>query len=83
MMEDLIFTFFDKERESWTRWKSKYVKMEKVFAKNLYSAIIAIRHNIDWVNKGAKPPVDRLAFYKLMMCWEFEPFHQHLRVETT
>ena len=51
-----------------------------MFAKNLYDAIVAIRQNIDWHNKGAKPPVDRLMFYKLMVSWEFEPFNQHLRL---
>ena len=76
---NLIFTFFDKERENWTRWKSRYARMEKVFARNLFNAIIAIRHNIDWFNAGAKPPVDRLTFDKVMLCWGFEPFHQHLK----
>ena len=28
-MVNLIFTFFDKERENWTRWKSRYARMEK------------------------------------------------------
>ena len=62
LMVDLIFTFFDKGRENWTRWKSKYTRIEKVFAENLFNAIIAVRHNIDWVHKGAKPPVDHLTF---------------------
>ena len=62
MIVDLIFTFFDKERENWTRWKHRYSRMEKNFAKNLYNAIIAIKMNIDWHNKGAKPPVDRIIF---------------------
>ena len=78
-MVDLIFTFFDKERENWTCWKSRYARMEKVFARNLFNAIIAVRHNIDWFSAGARPPVDRLTFDKLMLCWGFEPFHQHLK----
>ena len=78
-MVNLIFTFFDKERENWTRWKSRYARMEKVFARNLFNAIIAIRVNLDWFSAGAKPPVDRITFTQLMMCWGFEPFHQHLK----
>ena len=29
MIIDLIFTFFDKERENWTRWKYKYTRLLK------------------------------------------------------
>ena len=78
VMIDLIFTFLDLERENWTRWKHRYSRMEKNFAKNLYNAIIGVRCNINWNNKGAKPPIDRKSFYKLMLCWGFEPFHEHL-----
>ena len=78
VMIDLIFTFFDKERENWTRWKDKYCRMERNFAKNLYNAIIAVKYNIDWYDKGAKPPVDRITFLKLMNCWLWEPFRNHL-----
>ena len=74
----LIFTFFDQERENWTRWKHKYCTMEKNFAKNLFNAIVAVKYNIDFYNKGAKLPVDRITFYKLMMCWQSEPFRDHL-----
>ena len=52
--------------------------MERNFAKNLYNAIIPIKHNIDWYDKGAKPPVDCITFKKLMNCWQFEPFSNHL-----
>ena len=79
LMVDLIFTFFDKERENWTRWKSRYTRMEKVFPRNLFNAILAVWHNIDWFNAGARPAVDRLTFDKLIMCWGFKPFHQHLK----
>ena len=65
-------------RENWTQWKDKYRRMERNFAKNLYNAIIAVNKNIDWYNKGANPPVDRKTFYKLMLCWMFEPFRNHL-----
>ena len=77
-MIDLIYTFFDHERENWTQWKDKHRRMERNFAKNLYNAIIAVNKNIDWYNKGANPPVDRKTFYKLMLCWMFEPFRNHL-----
>ena len=74
----LIFTFFNQERENWTRWKHKYCKMEKNFAKNLFNAIVAVKYNTDFYNKGAKPPIDRITFYKLMSCWESAPFRVHL-----
>ena len=79
VMIDLIFMFLDQERENWTWWKHRYSRMEKNFAKNLYNATIAVRYNINWHNKGAKPPIDRKSFYKLMLWWRFEPFHRHLR----
>ena len=78
VMIDLIFTFFDQERENWTRWKDKYCRMERNFAKNLYNAITAVKYNFDWYDKGAKPPVDRITFNKLMNCWLCEPFRNHL-----
>ena len=74
---ELIYTFFDQERENWTRFKHRYMRMERNMAMNLYNAICAVKLNIDW-REGAKPPIDRNSFYKLMLCWEFEPFYQHL-----
>lgn len=77
MVIDLIHTF-DKERENWTRFKRWYMRMEKNMARTLLNVICAVKLNIDFHNKGAKPPIDRTSFYKLMLCWEFKPFHQHL-----
>ena len=77
MVIDLIHTF-DKERENWTRFKHWYMRMEKNMARTLFNVICAVKLNIDFHNKGAKPPIDRTSFYKLMLCWEFKPFHQHL-----
>ena len=65
-MIDLIFPFFDKESENWTRLKHRYNRMEKNFARTLYNAIIAVKNNIDFYTVGAKPPVDRITFYKLL-----------------
>ena len=76
VMINLIFTFFDQERENWMRWKHR---TQKNFARNLYNAIIVVKYNINWYEKGSQPPVDCISFYKLMLCWEFEPFHEHLR----
>ena len=77
MMIELIYTFFDKERENWTWFKHRYARMERNMAMNLYNVICAVKLNID-LREGAKPPIDRHSFYKLMLCWEFEPFYQHL-----
>ena len=45
--------------------------------RNLYNSLICVKkNNIVW-ERGAKPPVDRLTFYRLMVCWGFEPFHEH------
>ena len=77
MVIELIYTFFDQERENWTRFKHRYMRMEKNMARNLYNVICAVKLNIDW-REGGKPPIDRRSFYKLMLCWEFEPFYKHL-----
>ena len=77
MVIDLIFTFFDKERENWTRWKHRYARMEKNFARTLFNVICAVKLNTDF-SVGAKPPIDRVSYYKLMTCWGFEPFQDHL-----
>ena len=77
MVIELIYTFFDQERENWTRFKHRYMCMERNMAMNLYNAIWAVKLNIDF-REGAKSPIDRRSFYKLMLCWEFEPFYQHL-----
>ena len=46
-------------------------------ARNLYNVICTVKLNIDY-REGAKPPIDRKSFYKLMLCWEFVPFQEHL-----
>ena len=61
---------FDNERENWTRWKHRYCRMDKNFTRNLYNSLICIKNNIVW-ERGA-PPVDRLTFYRLKVCWEVE-----------
>ena len=77
MIIDLIFTFFNKERENWTRWKHRYSRMEKNFARTLFNVICAVKLNTDF-SVGAKPLIDRVSFYKPMTCWGFEPFQDHL-----
>lgn len=72
VMIDSVFTFF------WKRWKHRYSRMEKNMAKTLFNCIVAIK-NIDFHHRGAKPPIDHLTFYKLMVCWQFKPFHGHFR----
>lgn len=77
MVIELIYTFFDQERENWTRHKHRYMRMEKNMARNLYNVICTVKLNIDW-REGAKPPIDRKSFWRLMLCWEFVPFQEHL-----
>ena len=67
-MINVIFTFFDIERENWTPWKHRYACMEKNLAKTLFNCIVAIKNNIAFYVRGAKPPVDRITFHKLMVC---------------
>ena len=50
--------------------------MEKVFSRTLFNAILAIRKNIVWDLK-VKPPVDRITFHRMMLCYNFEPFQTH------
>ena len=74
-----IYLFMDQERENWTRSKRRYRRIEKVFAMTLFHAICAIRKNLIW-NLGVKPPVDRATFLRLMLCFTFEPFVNHLNI---
>ena len=46
------------------------------FQGNYLNAIIAIRKNIV-LNLGVNPPVDRVTFYTLTLCYKFKPFHTH------
>ena len=71
-----IYLFMDQERENWTRSKRRYQRIERVFALSLFHAIRAIRKNLIW-NLGVKPPMDRATFLRLMICFAFEPFHNH------
>ena len=43
----------------------------------MFNVICAVKLNTDF-SVGAKPPIDRVSFYKLMTCWGFEPFQDHL-----
>lgn len=50
------------------------MRIKKNLARYLYHALISIKGN----NKGTKPPADRgYCFDKLVLCFEFEPFHKH------
>ena len=68
VMIDLTLMFFNLERENWMPCKHCY-------------ACITQLHSFhqDFYNRDLKPPMDQITFYKLIPCWEFEPFHQHLR----
>ena len=41
-----IDLFMDKERENWTKHKHRYQRIEKLFARSLFNAILSIRKNI-------------------------------------
>ena len=69
-----IFLFMDQERENWTRSKRRYLRREQVFARNLFNIILTVRRNLI-KNLGVKPPIDRVSFLRLMVCYDFEPFY--------
>jgi len=68
-----ILCFVDEQRENWTRSRRQYRVAEKVFGRTLFIAIKAIRKNLVW-NQSVKPPVDRITFHRMMLCYGFEPF---------
>ena len=76
MLHQICF-FMDEQRENWTRSRRSYLRVEKAFARLLYNATFAIRKNLT-SDLTVKPPVDRTAFLRLMVCWGFEPFQKHL-----
>ena len=75
MIYQVIF-FMDEQRENWTRSRSSYRRAEWVFGRTLHNAILSVRKNIIW-NLKVKPPVDRVTFHRLMLCYNFEPFQTH------
>ena len=68
-----IELFFDQERENWAH---RYRRIEKQFARTLMVAIRTIRKNLFW-SLLVKPPVDRITYLRLMVCYGFKPFHTH------
>jgi len=72
MLHQILF-FMDEQRENWTRSLFQYRSIEKCFSRTLFNAIYAIRKNLVW-NQSVKPPVDRITFHRLMLCYGFEPF---------
>ena len=68
-----IHLFMDKERENWSRGKKRYLRHEKVFAKNLFNVIVTVERNLVQ-NLGVKPPIDRENYLKLRLCYDFDPF---------
>ena len=63
----------DEQRENWTRSLFQYRSIEKCFSRTLFNAILAIRRNLVWDVK-VKPPIDRITYHRLMLCYGFEPF---------
>jgi len=72
MLHQILF-FMDEQRENWTRSLFQYRSIEKCFSRTLFNAILAIRRNLVWDVK-VKPPMDRITFHRLMLCYGFEPF---------
>ena len=72
MLHQILF-FMDEQRENWTRSQQQYRIIEKVFSRTLFNAILTIRRNIVWDVK-VKPPVDRITFHRMMLCYNFDPF---------
>jgi len=75
MLHQILF-FMDEQRENWTRSQRQYHIIEKVFGRTLFNAILTIRRNLVWDMK-VKPPVDRVTFHRMMLCYQFDPFHTH------
>ena len=71
-----IELFFNQERENWAWSKHWYRHMERQFAHTLMVAIRTIRKNLFW-SLLVKPPVDRMNYLRLMICYGFKPFHKH------
>ena len=71
-----IELFFDHECENWARTKRRYRRIERQFARTLLVAIRMIRKNLFW-SLLVKPPVDRITYLRLMVCYRFRPFHTH------
>lgn len=71
-----IHYFMDANRENWTHGKKKYSKYERNFARTLYYAVRAIYKNLIW-NLGVKPPIDKITFFRLVICMQFEPFAKY------
>jgi len=68
--------FCELHRENWTDNKKSYLKVEKRFAKSLWNVLYAIKINV--TNRHVtKPPIDRNSFDKLVVCYDFHPFHQY------
>jgi len=72
MLHQILF-FMDEQRENWTRTRRKYRSIEMCFSRTLFNAILAIRKNLVWDVK-VKPPVDRVTFHRMMLCYGFEHF---------
>jgi len=72
MIHQVLF-FMDEQRENWTRSMYQYRRIEKCFGRTLFNSIRTIYKNIVWDLK-VKPPVDRITFHRLMLCYGFEPF---------
>lgn len=71
-----MYHFFDVEHENWVKSKCQYCCIERNFAWNLYNKLISVKTNIVW-ERGYKPPEENKTFDKLVLCYEFEPFHNH------
>jgi len=65
--------FMDEQRENWTRSMYQYRRIEKCFSRTLFNSIRTIYKNLVWDLK-VKPPVDRITYHRLMLCYGFEPF---------
>jgi len=68
--------FCEVHRENWTRSKKRCLKVENRFAKSLWNVLYAVKINVMNRHK-TKPLTDRNAFNKLVVCYDFEPFHKY------
>jgi len=69
--------FSEMHWENWTRSQRRYQKVKRTFARNLWNVLYAIKINV--VNTSCEePPINRDTFNKLVVCYDFKPFHKHL-----
>ena len=72
-----IHCFVEDDRENFAESKESYLQAEKNFALTLYRIIMTAEENCIYA-LGTYPPMTHEDFNRLVYCFEFKPFHEHL-----